>query len=92
MTERYFVLVHHNGKITNTEEEAAFCCQNSIGVSASPSVALMLRKLQQLNSKQITQVLYKLPIAFGQGVVHYTGFSVRSDDDMSHVLLSLPNS
>ena len=89
MDERYFILVYHNGEITNIEEEVTFCSQNPVGVSVSPSVTLLelqntiLRKLGQLNNKQINQVLYMLPIVFGQSVVCYRSFSVRSDDDVS---------
>ena len=89
MAERCFILVHHNGEITNTKEGATFCSQNPVSVSISSSVTLLelqntiLRKLGQLNRKQITQVVYRLPIVFGQGVVCYTSFPIGSDDDVS---------
>ena len=64
-----FIFIHHNGEITNTLEGAAFCSQNPVGVNISSFVTLLklhntiLRKLGQLNWKQITQVVYRLPTA-----------------------------
>ena len=89
MAKRCFMLVHHNDEITNTEERATFYSQNPVSVSLSSSITLLelqntiLRKLGQLNRKQITQMIYRLPTTFGQGVVRYTSLPVGSNNDVS---------
>ena len=76
MSKRFFVLIHHNGEITNTIEGATLCNQNPIAVSVCSFITFLelqntiLRKLEQLNRKQITEVVYRLPIAVAQSVVH----------------------
>ena len=89
MFERSFILIHHNGEITNKTKGATFCSQNLVCVSVSSSITLLelqntiLRKLWQLNWNQITEVVYRLPTTVGQGEVRYTTFLVGSDEDVS---------
>ena len=51
MFERSFILIHHNGEITNKTKGATFCSQNLVCVSVSSSITLLelqntiLRKL-----------------------------------------------
>ena len=72
MLERSFILIHHNSEITSTVEGSTFYSQNLVGVSVSSSITLLelqstiLRKLGQLNRKQITEMVYRLPTAIGK--------------------------
>ena len=76
MSERLFILIHHNGEIINTIKGATFCNQNPVAASVSSSITFLelqntiLRKLEQLNRKQITEVMYRLPIVVAQSGVH----------------------
>ena len=94
MSERVFILVHYNGQITNTGEGVTFCSENSVAVSVCSSISLLdlqntiLRKLGLLNRKQISQVVYRLPIAVAQNAVRYTTFLVGSDEDVSLMFYS----
>ena len=90
MYERFIILIHYNGEITNTEEGTTFYNQNPVGVTiSSSSITLselknrILRKLGLLNRKQITGIMYRIPVAFGPGVVRYTSFPVGSDEDVN---------
>ena len=56
MSERFIILIHHNGEITNTTEGVTFYSQNPVGVTVfSSSITLLelqntiLRKLGLLN-------------------------------------------
>ena len=57
MAERFYILVHHNGEITNTIEGMTFCNTNPVCVSVHPSMTLLelqrriLQKLRQQNNK-----------------------------------------
>ena len=89
MAKRYYMLVHHGGKITNTNERTIFCNQNSVYVTVHPSITLLelqnttLQKLGQQNNKQITQVLYRLPLMIGNSVICHKSFTISSNDDVS---------
>ena len=88
MVGRY-MLVYYGGEIINTGDGATFSGQSPICVNVRSSVTLLelkntiLQKLSQQNNRQITQVLYRLPIVFGKGVIRYRSFPISSDDDVS---------
>ena len=44
MAERYYILIHHGGEITNIEEGTTFCSKNPIYVTIRAFVTLL--KLQ----------------------------------------------
>ena len=54
-----YILVHHNGEITNTDEGVTFCSQNPQFMTVHPPITLLelqntiLQKLGQQNNKQI---------------------------------------
>ena len=43
----------------------------------------ILQKLRQQNNKQITQILYRLPIAVGKDLIHYNSVEISGDEDVS---------
>ena len=42
----------------------------------------ILQKIGQQNNKQVTQVLYRLPIEIGKGVLRYRNWQLSSDNDV----------
>ena len=37
MSERFIILIHHNGEITNTAEDTTFYSQDPVGITISSS-------------------------------------------------------
>ena len=87
MSERY-ILIHSNGEIINTDEGIIFNSQNPQFMAVYPPITfielqnIILQKLGQQNNKQVTQVLYQLPMVMGKGVLRYKSWQLSSDNDV----------
>ena len=87
MSERY-ILIHSNGEIINTDEGITFNSQNPQFMAVYPPITfielqnIILQKLGQQNNKQVTQVLYRLPMVMGKGVLRYKSWQLSSDNDV----------
>ena len=87
MSERY-ILIHSNGEIINTDEGITFNSQNPQFMAVYPPITfielqnIILQKLGQQNNKQVMQVLCRLPMVVGKGVLRYKSWQLSSDNDV----------
>ena len=88
MAEKFYILVHHNGEITNTNEGVTFCSSNPVCLNIHPSITLLelqsriLQKLRQQNNKHIAQMVYRLPIVVGKDLIRYNSLEISCDEDI----------
>ena len=87
MAESY-ILVYHSGEIVNTDEGVTFCSQNPQFIAVRPTINflelqnIILQKLGEVGNKQITQVIYRVPMAIGKGVLRYRSWQLSNDNDI----------
>ena len=87
MAESY-IFVYHSGEIVNTDEGVTFCSQNPQFIAVRPTINflelqnIILQKLGEVGNKQITQVIYRVPMAIGKGVLRYRSWQLSNDNDV----------
>ncbi|RYQ86549.1 hypothetical protein Ahy_B10g106216 isoform A [Arachis hypogaea] len=87
-SKSYFAIVHHCGEIIDTIEGTTFRSKNPIGIFINSTTSYadlqdnILQKLDQFDRKQVSEILYRLPISISGGHATYQRFPIRSDSDM----------